>query len=102
MPVGPEDGPEQGEAAPDTWLPPPDRLGEAAGRSSQTAILLMLKDGSMYGLADYWLDGGRLHYITNYGGENSVELDRVDLPATLELNSRQGTPFLLRERQASH
>ena len=32
-----------------------------------------------------------LHYVTNYGGENSVPLVRVDLVTTIQLNAARGT-----------
>jgi hypothetical protein len=57
--------------------------------------LLQLRDGSMYGLTRYWVAEGRLHYVTNYGGENSVPLDHIDLAMTRRLNAGRGTPFVL-------
>jgi hypothetical protein len=57
--------------------------------------LLQLRDGSMYGLTRYWAEGDRLYYVTNYGGENSVPLDRVDIVETTKLNAERGTPFVL-------
>jgi hypothetical protein len=57
--------------------------------------LLQLRDGSMYGLTRYWVEGGRLHYVTNYGGQNSVPLDLVDIAKTAQLNAGRGTPFVL-------
>ena len=57
--------------------------------------LLQLRDGSMYGLTRYWVEGDRLYYVTNYGGENSVPLDRVDIVETTKLNAGRGTPLVL-------
>jgi hypothetical protein len=62
--------------------------------------LLQLTDGSMYGLTDYWLVGDRLHYVTNYGGENSIPLERIDFEKTIQLNADQGTKFELRSKPA--
>jgi hypothetical protein len=64
-------------------------------RAEQPVTLLQLRDGSMYGLTRYWVDGDRLHYVTDYGGQNSVPFDRIDLTKTTELNAAQGTPFTL-------
>jgi hypothetical protein len=61
----------------------------------QPVILLQLLDGSMYGLTRYWLEGAELHYVTTYGGENSVTLDRIDLAKTQQLNVARGTLFRL-------
>jgi hypothetical protein len=57
--------------------------------------LLQLRDGSMYGLTRYWVEGDRLYYVTNYGGENSVPLDRVDIVETTKLNAGRSTPLVL-------
>jgi hypothetical protein len=57
--------------------------------------LLQLKNGWMYGLTDYWVEGDDLHYVTNYGGKNSVPLALIDLPTTIRLNSERGVEFSL-------
>jgi len=59
----------------------------------EPVALLQLLDGSMYGLMRYWIEGTSLHYVTNYGGENSVALDRIDFASTAELNAARGTRF---------
>jgi hypothetical protein len=50
----------------------------------------------MYGLVDYWIEDGQLHYTTTYGGQNSLELDRIDLKTTVRLNDERGIEFVLR------
>ena len=69
----------------------------SSAKAEQPVTLLELRDGSMYGLIRYWVDGGRLHYVTDYGGENNVPLERIDFPKTAELNASRGTPFLLQK-----
>jgi hypothetical protein len=39
--------------------------------------LLQLRDGSMYGLTEYWVDSHKLHYFTTYGGEGSVPIQGI-------------------------
>lgn len=63
--------------------------------------LLLLKNGWMYGLTDYWIEDGRLHYLTNYGGENSVPLEQVDFDRTVQLNAERGVDFVLRPKPQS-
>ena len=41
-----------------------------------------------------------LHYVTTYGAQNAIELDRIDLDKTVKLNSDRGISFVLRERPA--
>lgn len=77
-------------------------LGSTPSESS-TAVhpvtLLQLKNGWMYGLTDYWVDGDKLHYVTNYGGKNSVPLDQIDLATTIRLNSERGVEFSLHTKR---
>lgn len=72
-------GAEPGAAAP---LPP---------KAGEPVALLQLLDGSMYGVTRYWLVGTTLHYLTTYGGENNVPLERVDFANTQRLNAERGT-----------
>jgi hypothetical protein len=67
-------------------------------KSQQPVTLLQLRDGTMYGLTDYWVEDGRLHYTTTYGGQDSIALDRIDLEKTVQLNSERGVAFVLRTR----
>jgi hypothetical protein len=64
-------------------------------KSEQPVTLLQLRDGSMYGLVAYWLKDGQLHYTTTYGGQNCLELDRIDLEKTVQLNAERGIQFVL-------
>ena len=59
----------------------------------QPVVLLQLLDGPMYGLKHYWLEGPELHYVTTYGGENSIPLVRIDFAKTIQLNAERGIQF---------
>lgn len=65
-------------------------------------VLLQLKDGSMYGLTDYWVVDGRLRYVTDYGGSNSIPLDRIDLDKTNQLNAASGVKFYVQSDSGQH
>jgi hypothetical protein len=71
----------------------------AAPVPSSTAIYL--KDGSSYDVMSYWLDAGKLHYITNYGGETTIEMDQLDLQRTVDENAQHGVTFTLRPAPAA-
>jgi len=47
-------------------------------------------------VSDYWLAGGKLHYVTSYGGENSVDANQLDLQRTVNENASHGITFTLR------
>lgn len=70
-------------------------FSDASATAEAPFVLLQLKDGSMYGLTRYWVEDGRLYYMTTYGGENSVPLDRVDFSKTAQLNADRNIPFVL-------
>jgi carbohydrate-selective porin OprB len=63
--------------------------------------MLQLKDGSIYGLTAYWVEGGELHYFTNYGGANVIPLDRIDLAKTVQLNAAHGQAFVLAAKRGA-
>lgn len=76
----------------------------ASGRFSRTpksaesssAILLYLKDGTMYSVRDCWLADGKLHYTAMNRTEGVVELDAVDFQRTVDENAQRGMPFTLK------
>ncbi|MGB0036409.1 MAG: hypothetical protein WBP79_13135 [Candidatus Acidiferrales bacterium] len=69
--------------------------------ASTPTVLLYLKDGTMFVASDYWLKDGRLHYYVNYGGENEVEMDQLDLQRTVDENSKRGVRFSLKPHSDS-
>jgi hypothetical protein len=71
-----------------------------ASDASKPAATIYLKDGSSYGVTDYWLTGGELHYVTNYGGENSIPAERLDLQRTVDDNAALGVNFILSNQPA--
>lgn len=82
--------------------PPQDaESSRSAVKVEPPVTLLQLRDGSMYGLIRYWVDGGRLHYVTDYGGEDNVPLERIDVAKTTQLNASRGTPLILLEKRPS-
>jgi hypothetical protein len=76
---------------------------EAAEVEAATApgplTLIYLKDGTSYAVRDYWMDAGQLHYVTSYGADNSVTVDRIDLQRTVDENAKNGIEFTLRPAQ---
>jgi hypothetical protein len=73
------------------------------GDSTQqpTYVLLYLKDGSSFAVSDYWLTGGKLHYVTSYGGDNAVDESQVDLQRTVNENAARGVDFSLKPQPAA-
>ena len=104
----PPEAPQQAEeVSGEAYAPqtPPAAAQQVPAEPEQKAppplTLLQLKDGSMYALTVYWVEGGRLHYITSYGGENAVPLDGIDFDKTVQLNWERGVEFVLRPRPSA-
>ncbi len=72
----------------------------AESNPDEQITTLVLKDGIAFGVTDYWVEDGKLGYVTTYQRENTIDLDRLDLEQTVKLNSNRGIPFVLRERPA--
>jgi hypothetical protein len=64
--------------------------------ASTPTVLIYQKDGTMYAASDYWIAGGKLHYLVNYGGESTVEMDQVDWQRTVDENAKRGVQFTLK------
>ena len=81
------------------WGPsaPPEETGGGGGASSSDSeVVLFLKDGTVYAITDYWIADNKLHYVTNYGGENSIPLDQLDMQRTVDTNAKRGINITLR------
>jgi hypothetical protein len=62
---------------------------------------LILNDGTIYNVTDYWLEDGQLHYKTveEHGtkvAEHTMDFDQLDLQKTIDVNTDRGFRFVLR------
>jgi hypothetical protein len=92
------------EPNPSLYAAPSSDAGQSSGEapSQQPYVILYLKDGSSYAVSDYWLFGGKLHYITSYGGENVIDQSQLDLQRTVNENAARGVDFTLRPEPAGN
>jgi hypothetical protein len=94
QPPAPDDT--SSEPSPSTWQNPPAAEDlENNGGVPTPRTLIYLRDGSSYEVTDYWFADNKLHYVTNYGGENSVDLRQIDVQRTVDANAARGTDFTL-------
>jgi hypothetical protein len=82
---------------------PPVENAEAGGPVLQVfreprLTLLFLKSGIGYVAADYWVEGGVLHYQGAQGSERLLPLGELDLNMTVRLNQERGSSFVLRSQ----
>jgi hypothetical protein len=83
------------------WQNAPDNSSQADVANAQPYVVIFLRDGTSYAVSDYWLAGGKLHYVTSYGGENSVDANQLDLQRTVNENASHGITFTLRPAPAT-
>lgn len=76
-------------------------LPAGPAKDERPSTLLVLLEGSMYGLTDYWLEDNRLHYLTTYGAQNSVPIESIDFEKTFQANKERGIEFAPRLRALS-
>jgi hypothetical protein len=91
------------EPNPSLFEAPAGDAGQSSGETAQQPyVILYLKDGSNYAVSDYWLAGGKLHYVTSYGGENEIDESQLDLQRTVTENASRGVDFTLRPEPAGN
>jgi hypothetical protein len=70
------------------------------GREAPEMVELFLKDGTVIGVTDYWFVNGQIHFTVPEEGEKPEEqvigLDELDLQRTVDVNTRHGFRFVMR------
>lgn len=61
---------------------------------------LILKDGASYLVKDYWLEFGKLQFVTLDGERKLLALARLDLDRTVRLNQERNVQFAIRSRDS--
>jgi hypothetical protein len=106
-PIGPLNAPLPG---PPNQSESVDTNGPSAGSGNDAeddakyeppVTLLQLRDGLMYGLTEYRVEGDKLHYFTTYGGKGSVPIQRIDFEETANLNADRGVRFVFKPKPAA-
>lgn len=57
--------------------------------------LIVLKDQTIFAVTDYWLEDGRVFYVTSTGKQGSVGVRDLDWEMTTQLNAERGVEFAL-------
>lgn len=65
-------------------------------------VWLYLKDGTVFGVPDYWFVNGQIHFITlEEGGAKSAEraiaFDELDVQKTVDVNTQRGFRVVMRD-----
>jgi hypothetical protein len=91
-PQGVEQAPQE---PPSVYVPAPETSPEKV-ENEKALVVLYMKTGTVYAVKDYWIADGKLHYKPSYGGENTIEMDDLDLQQTVDVNAKGGVSFTLR------
>lgn len=72
------------------------------GGEERDLIWLYLKDGSAYGVTDYWLVNGQMHFSMveddpTKPTEHVIPYDELDMPKTTYVNTRRGFRIVFRD-----
>ena len=83
------------------YVSPPYFYGLYGGEQREL-IELILKDGTIYYVTDYWFVNGQVHFIViEEGGTKSVErkidADELDLQRTVDVNTQHGFRVVMRD-----
>lgn len=79
----------------------PTRPAYRYDREPLDLIELYLKDGTAYDVTDYWLEDGQIHFRTRDGFiEHVLRVENLDLQTTVDVNTRRGLQFVLRNEPA--
>ncbi len=60
--------------------------------------LLVLKDGRVYVVTNYWIEGGQLVYVLGDGTQQAITLDDLDFQMSAKFNRERGVTFALRSK----
>ncbi len=64
--------------------------------------LIALKDGTIYCVTDYWVEGGRLFFALRSGTQGTLDLNQVDWGKTTQIDAEFGIAVSLRPRPKGH
>jgi hypothetical protein len=85
--------------APPEYAAPPSF--SYSGEETRELPQLYLKDGTVYKVTDYWLVSGQMHFTTldeqaTKSVEHVIPFEDLDLERTIDVNTRMGFRFVLR------
>jgi hypothetical protein len=65
--------------------------------AERALVRLYLKDGTVYSVTDYWFVNEQLHFfLPDEEDEQVIALDELDLQKTIDVNTRRGFRFVMR------
>ena len=62
--------------------------------------VIALQAGTAFLAREYWVEGAKMHCVTENGVEQEIPLEKIDLAQTVKLNQERNVEFLLQSRDA--
>ena len=87
------------EPAPENYvqLPAYEYPQYVYSEGERALVRLYLKDGTVYAVLDYWFVNDQLHFaLPDEEEEQVIGLDELDLQKTIDVNTRRGFRFVMR------
>jgi hypothetical protein len=78
------------------YVPPTEPSSPEEIEAEKVLVVLYMNNGAVYAVTNYWVGDGKLHYLTSYGGENTINLNDLDLQKTVDVNASRGVEFSLK------
>jgi hypothetical protein len=78
-----------------------DESAAAGSEGPQDSTVLYLNDGTSFAVSDYWVADYKLHYVTDDGRENVIDLNEIDVQRTVDENAARGVDFTLKPAPGS-
>jgi hypothetical protein len=78
------------------YVPPREPSSPEEIEAEKVLFVLYMKNGAVYAVTNYWVGDGKLHYLTSYGGENTIDLNDLDVQKTVDVNASRGVEFTLK------
>lgn len=97
-PENPGEVTQEQEPEESTFIPPPEVSSPEEIQAEKILFVLYMKDGALYAVTNYWIADNKLHYLTSYGGENTIDMSDLDLQKTVDVNAKRGLDFTLKPR----
>ena len=73
---------------------------DAGEESVLRPTVIVLRGGTAYVARQYWVQSGRMHFVSEDGEERLLPLERIDLSQTVRLNRERNVEFILQSKDA--
>jgi hypothetical protein len=94
--------PAQAMGSPDVAVPSAASAAAPAADPAATSLstLVVLRGGAAFVAADYWVQGGQMHCVSQDGNARTFPLESLDLAQTVQVNRERNVEFVLHTKDS--